>query len=191
MIILLNELIKIFESANEKFLTEQNKFILSDVSERSMCGQLMLYLEKEVKTTSFSKYSVDIEYNRNKGNNRNDTKTKNIINSEKPITCDIILHSRGEIIEQDNLIAIEMKKSNRSSLKKEKKSDIERLQALTEDNQSHDSNSLPEHVCGYVLGVYYEVNLETREVEIEYYYKGNLERPSYKLPIVHNDTQLN
>ncbi len=48
-----------------------------------------------------------------------------------PITWDIIVQSRGEYINQDNLIAIEMKKS--SNTKAEKDKDRERLIALTED----------------------------------------------------------
>lgn len=94
-----------------------------------------------------------------------------------PINCDLILHSRGENVDQDNLIAIEMKKSNAPSAEKQK--DRERLIALTKDSfddvWAWDHN-LPEHVCRYVLGVYYEINYRQKEIHIEYYRRGELVR---------------
>ncbi|MFE0557022.1 hypothetical protein ACFW1P_13975 [Paenibacillus sp. NPDC058910] len=163
----------IFENANKKFLNNEVDLILSGVSERTLCGSLMRYLQEEIKETNYSKYHVDVEYNRNKG------KVKTIIDQNIeviPINCDIIVHSRGEILEQDNLIAIEMKKStNRNS---EKIKDKNRLIALTKDTfddvWSFDGTNLPEHVCRYKLGVYYEVNIRQREVYVEYYKKGQL-----------------
>lgn len=133
----------------------------------------MKKIDKEKNHTEFSKYYVDIEYNRNKG------KIKTIINGEYKvlnITCDIILHSRGENISQDNLIALEMKKSTGSDLEKNK--DRDRLKALTKDTfddvWSYDGKTLPEHVCRYALGVFYEINLSKKEVYIEYYRKGQV-----------------
>lgn len=75
-------------------------------------------------------YHVDVEYNRNK-NGR--IKTCCPLDDDRipvPVTinCDLIVHSRGEIARQDNLIAIEMKKSSRT--KKEKDSDRRRLITL-------------------------------------------------------------
>ena len=90
------------------------------------------------------------------------------------IVCDLIVHSRGEIIEKDNLIALEMKKSYRP--KREKEDDKSRLVVITRDSYdgvwSFDGKTLPEHVCGYDLGIYYEVNLKYKMVYIEYYAKG-------------------
>jgi hypothetical protein len=91
-----------------------------------------------------------------------------------PITCDLIVHSRGENKQQDNLIAIEMKKSTHS--KDEKDADRERIIALTKDSfndtWSADGITLPEHVCGYILGVYYEINFNKKNILLEYYEKG-------------------
>ena len=133
----------------------------------------MIYLQEQLKGTSYSGYYVDVEYNRNNG------KVKTIINENIeviPINCDIIIHSRGENIYQDNLIALEMKKSvNRES---EKIKDKNRLIALTKDTfddvWSFDGTNLPEHVCRYGLGVYYEINVAKRKVDMEYYIKGKL-----------------
>ncbi|HFK1716335.1 hypothetical protein [Bacillus cereus] len=166
------EVIRIFEEANRVFLQNQKNFILSGVSERALCGELMKYLNIEKDKTEFSTYHVDVEYNRNEGG-----KIKTIKNDKEKIiniTCDIIVHSRGESKEQDNLIAIEMKKSTNTKIEKDK--DKERLIALTKDTfdniWSYDGETFPEHVCRYMLGVYYEINLKERIVEIEYYVKG-------------------
>lgn len=94
----------------------------------------------------------------------------NIIN----INCDVILHSRGNIIAQDNLIAMEMKKSNRPD--EQKTSDKNRLRALTKDSYddiwSFDGDTLPKHVCGYIFGFYLEINIQDRECLFECYEKG-------------------
>lgn len=37
---------------------------------------------------------------------------------------------------------------------------------------SFDGKTLPEHVCGYDLGIYYEVNIKHKLIYIEYYAKG-------------------
>ncbi|NPV92125.1 MAG: hypothetical protein HPY50_15265 [Firmicutes bacterium] len=169
----MNQLINIFEKANRIFLDKEKNLILSGVSERTLCGSLMQYIQKEIKTTKYNRYYVDVEYNRNNG------KIKTIINKEKeviPINCDIIVHSRGEIIEKDNLIAIEMKKS--TARKKEKIKDKNRLIALSkekyDDVWSYDGKSFPEHVCGYRLGIYYEIDDRKRQLLIEYYSQGIL-----------------
>ena len=88
----INKLVKIFEQANKNFLDERD-FILSGVSERCLCGELMKKIDKEKNQTEFSKYYVDIEYNRNDG------KVKTIINGEYKvlnITCDIIYIGGGK-----------------------------------------------------------------------------------------------
>ena len=108
---------------------------------------------------------------------RNNGRVKTIYNDDlKVVTiiCDLIVHSRGEIVEKDNLIALEMKKSYRPM--KEKENDKARLVALTKDSYdgvwSFDGKTLPEHVCGYDLGIYYEIDSKNCLVYIEYYVKG-------------------
>ena len=173
-----NELVKIFERANKRFLKENAAFILSNVAERSLCSTLAQCLYLEIRHSKYSGYYVDVEYNRNNG------RIKTIYNEDlKVVTiiCDLIVHSRGEIVEKDNLIAIEMKKAYRSM--QEKENDKARLVALTKDSYdgvwSFDGKTLPEHVCGYDLGIYYEIDSKQRLVYIEYYAKGKKVR-SYK-----------
>lgn len=127
---------------------------------------------------SYAGYYTDVEYNRNRGGIKTIRKTIRGQHEEIiTINCDLILHSRGGNVEQDNLIAIEMKKSTRRP--EEKQADRERLMALTKDSFDDVwawNHNLPEHVCRYTLGVYYEINYRRREIEVEYYHRGELVR---------------
>ncbi len=169
---MLSDMTTIFEAANSSFLNAETENILIGVSERSLCGSLMLHINETLGPTKYSNYFVDVEYNRNK-----DGKLKTIINgNETPVTicCDLIVHSRGKIIAQDNLIAVEMKRNTHP--KSEKDKDKIRLKCLTKDSfddlWSFDGITLPDHVCRYVLGVFYELNVKDRKVNIHYYAKG-------------------
>ena len=146
------------------------------VSERTLCGALMLELNKIIQTSKYFDYFVDIEYNRNVGGKLK-TFRKTIKGPKEEIitiNCDLIVHSRGQNVNQDNLIAIEMKKS--TAKKRDKERDKIRLECLTKDPEgdiwSEDGRVFPEHVCGYGLGIYYEVNFNKKIVSIEYYQNG-------------------
>lgn len=164
----------LFIQANELFLKQEKELILSTVSERSWYTRFAIYLNKILEETNIKDYYIDTEYNRNNG------KLKTIFDSNAleviSITCDIILHSRGKNPYLDNLICIEMKKSNRPM--REKINDKKRLQLLTKktyDNVwSFDGRALPEYVCGYQLGIYYEMNIKKQVVAIEYYQDGEI-----------------
>lgn len=171
------EMVQLFEQANSIFLKEDLDLLISRVSERTLCGALMVHLHDIiVKDPRFDGYYADIEYNRNKRGRLKTIKRRitednfQVLN----ITCDLILHSRGQNLKQDNLIAVEMKKSTRPM--HEKYQDRERLIALTKDTfddvWSFDGKTLPEHVCRYILGIYYEINYSCRQIMIEYYRKG-------------------
>lgn len=167
-----NELINIFWNANQIFLENETKNIINKVSERNLCGRLAIYLDDNLRVSNFSGYYVDTEYNRNGG------KIKTILDKnscEIIINCDIVIHSRGENISQDNLIAFEMKKYNRP--RDEKNSDRNRLELLTRDSYdgiwSADGETLPKHVCGYIWGVYIEIDSNKRTERIELYQKGH------------------
>jgi hypothetical protein len=169
----MKEVIEIFEDANHEFLVKERNLVLSGVSERALCGSLMVFIKDRIRESNFSRYYADVEFNRNDG------KIKTIRNNSEQvitITCDLIVHSRGEIIEQDNLIALEMKKS--TATQEEKDKDRERLIALTKDSidnlWSYDGTCFPEHVCRYKLGIYYEINLSKTKGKIEYYKQGAL-----------------
>ena len=166
-------LIQIFLKVNQAFLSKEVDSIILNLSERALCAQMMMYLRHELNTSIFREYHVDVEYN------RNDSKIKTIIDKDMKvisITCDLIVHSRGQIIAQDNLLAVEMKKS--TAKREEKDKDKNRLIALTKDSYddvwSFDGVTLPEHVCGYLLGIYYEINVPSRLVLLEFYKKGQL-----------------
>ncbi len=171
------ELRQIFLNGNKKLLNDDLELFLSQVSERTLCGALKQHLDFFIQKTKYKKYHVDIEYNRNRNG-----KIKTCCPLDKDgnsriikINCDLIIHSRGKNVEQDNLIAIEMKKHTRP--KKDKDNDRLRLIALTKDSYddiwSYDGTVLPEHVCRYKLGVYYEINYTKKTILLEYYFNGN------------------
>ena len=180
-----NELTDLFERANRSFLENECALLHSTVSERTLCGALMLHMRDQIiEDDSYDGYYVDVEYNRNRGKIKTICETVNGVDLHiVSVTCDLILHSRGQHPEQDNLIAIEMKKSSRPDSEKQK--DRMRLIALTKDSfddvWSFDGHTLPEHVCRYGLGVYYEINYRRKEILIEYYKQGGLST-SYTIP---------
>lgn len=180
-----DQMVRLFECANEQFLETDYDLITSNVNERTLCGALMLHLWDQIKDDPmFNDYFTDIEYNRNRGAIKTVTKTTRGAAQEIiRINCDLILHSRGRHPEQDNLIAVEMKKSTRPF--QEKESDRNRLKALTSDSfdgvWSFDGHTLPEHVCRYVLGVYYEIDPRRRNISIEYYHRSEKKKEYSRL----------
>ena len=166
------ELIEIFDKASNIFLNKQKDLIFSGVNERSWYPYLIMYLKEILIEKNICGYNSDSEYNKNLG------KLKTVYDDVSleviPVVCDIIVHSRGKNLEQDNLICIEMKKS--TARKESKNKDKRRLELLTKDSfdnvWSFDGKNLPEHVCRYKLGIYYEINIKKKQVYIEYYEKG-------------------
>lgn len=172
------ELEEIFERANQRFLEKNPMLFEMKVSERTLCGALMIELHEAIKDTKYKSYFVDVEYNRNIGGSfRHHRKT--IRGSDEQIItvhCDLIVHGRGQHAPEDNLVALEMKKS--TGRKQEKEKDRARLCCLTQKPEesvwSYEGNAFPEHVCGYELGIYYEINLPKKRIRIEYYRDGRL-----------------
>jgi len=163
----------ILDQSLDQFFVREVDAILNDVNERNNCGRLAIYMDSLVHEYGLTAYFVDTEYNR-----KQNGEIKTILNNEAKvvtINCDLILHSRGNIVAEDNLIAVEMKKSSRPECEKLK--DRDRLRALTktsfDDIWSNDGVTQPEHVCGYILGVYIEINRDHRTCLVEYYHAGN------------------
>ncbi|WP_251126076.1 MULTISPECIES: hypothetical protein [unclassified Exiguobacterium] len=172
-------MVELFEKANRNFLNDHLMLLKSRISERAMCGQLQIMLNDLLREDSdYKGYYVDVEYNRNVG--RRIKRIRNDRYEEVDITCDLIVHSRGKDSEQDNLIAIEMKKVEQRSSKQqiEIAKDKERLRALTRPSYGkdwrYDGENLPDFVCRFILGVYYEINYINRQIYIEYYRSGEI-----------------
>ncbi|MEI7184930.1 hypothetical protein WCT96_16495 [Pectobacterium carotovorum] len=148
----------IFFKALETFFAKERSNISNGVSERNLCARLARYIESEAEEIGLNGYYADVEYNR-----KQNGEVKTIIDGDFKvirISCDLILHSRGENIGRDNLIAIEMKKSERPEI--EKINDINRLRAMTKKNHddiwSFDGKTHPKHVCGYEKGHFIEID---------------------------------
>lgn len=165
---------QIFEQSLQQFFQREAQNILSGVSERNLCSRLAIPLETITHQNGLSAYYADTEYNR-KQNGRVKTMLDDdmqVIN----ITCDLILHSRGEVMARDNLIAIEMKKSERPE--EEKVSDRARLRTLTkasfDDVWSFDGQTHPEHVCGYEVGYFIELDKDSNYYSVQQFQNGQL-----------------
>ena len=149
---------KIFYSSLAVFFAKERVNIMNGVAERNLCARLAHYMELEASNNNLFGYYADVEYNR-----KQNGEVKTIMDGDLKvirINCDLILHSRGELIDRDNLIAIEMKKEERPRYEKE--SDINRLRAMTkksyDDIWSFDGQTHPEHVCGYEFGFFIEID---------------------------------
>jgi hypothetical protein len=169
-----NIVFEIFTAALPAFFRKEIQNITDNVSERNLCGRLLHYIERELEKTELSNYHVDTEYNRKQGG-----QVKTIINKEEvvvTITCDLLIHSRGEVVEHDNLLALEMKKSTARDA--DKLSDKQRLCALTaipyERVWSFGGVAHPEHVCGYKVGIYMEIDRQEHSCYFERYRHGEL-----------------
>lgn len=163
---------QIFENSIDIFFQNEVQQVLEGVNERNNCGRLSIYMQQAARNKGLTQYFADPEYNR-----KRNREVKTILDGQMRvirINCDLILHSRGQVIAEDNLIAVEVKKYDRP--KKEKETDRQRLRALTkasyDDVWSNDGITMPEHVCGYVLGVFIELDRHHRKCRLEYYRGG-------------------
>ncbi len=172
---------KIIAPALDDFFKQDINSIMADVSERNLCARLAMHFENQMKAVGLAGYYADPEYNR-----KQHGQVKTILSGNMEvisITCDLIIHSRGEIIAQDNLIAIEMAKPNKSL--PEMQDDRNRLMALTKSSYdgvwSNDGTAHPEHVCGYVKGIFLIVDRQSRQATLESYAHGTSSMPSKKI----------
>lgn len=163
------------------FLETDYYLIITDVSERCLCGRLAIYFEKILRLYNFGPYFADVEYNREQ-----EGRIKSLIDDEYKvikITTDLIIHSRGILPGKDNIIAIEMAKQNKCN--KDMESDKKRLRALTKHTNvwPYGSDIHPEYVCGYLRGLYLIIDHESEIMKIETYSGGEIKLPIITLSI--------
>jgi hypothetical protein len=165
---------RLFRQALAEFCAGEGHNIRSGVSERNLCQRLSFPLERAAYAAGLEGYRADVEYNR-----ANDDTIKTIVGQRMEpvtITCDLILHSRGQTQEQDNLIAIEMKRSGHPAAEKAK--DRYRLMALTrapfEGVWPAGGDIEFEYVCDYVVGYFLVLDRRSELFRIEEYVRGEL-----------------
>jgi hypothetical protein len=179
MTIDIHRLRTIFDLTLDKFFACETEEVLGGVNERNNCARMSLYMQHIADANNLQSYFADAEYNR-----MQDGKVKTILDGEYKvvtINCDLILHSRGREVSEDNLIAVEVKK--REAKERDKSKDRERLRAMTKASYdgvwANDGITHPEHVCGYGLGVYVEIDRLGRSCLVEYYRAG--EKVDYRV----------
>jgi hypothetical protein len=160
----------LFKEALDEFVGRESALVRKNAHEKSMCHRLAWYVEHSKNRHGLEGYWVDTEYNRHGDNVK---KIRHAVTGEPiNIICDILLHSRGELPD-DNLIAVEMKKADGKEV--DKQTDRERLQALT---TACPEGNPPDHVCGYKLAYYVEVDVKTALLLVEEYREGKLTQKS-------------
>lgn len=169
----LENLKAMFLAANRSFIENHASLLKRELSERCLCGALMCELNKQLEKNACNNYYADIEFNRAFENTINNIKhLPDEEGTPKRVFPDIIVHSRGEV-SLDNLIALEMKKS--SANQEEIDDDKARLKHLTKLNTNTSFGSYE-----YILGIYYEINLDKEEIKIEFFYDGNRKGQLFK-----------
>ncbi len=162
--------LKLFYNANKLFIKNNIRNIELGVSEITLQSSLAQAFKESLNNMNLHNYYPDINYNRNQ------YFTKCIIDENLnffDIFCDLIIHSRGENLEQDNLLAIEMKKKeNRKDRLKDKK----RLEIMTSDSYIGEIlfDELPPYICRYSLGIFYDLNTKKRQIQLDFYKHGQL-----------------
>lgn len=161
---------EIFYNANKLFIKDNIRNIELGVSEVTLQGNFSQAFKEILKEMKICNYYSEINYNKNKHF------TKCIINEKMEyfdIFCDLIIHSCGENLEQDNLLAIEMKKKeNRKDRLKDKK----RLEIMTSDSYVGEIlfDELPLYICRYSLGIFYDLDVKKRQIKLDFYQHGEL-----------------
>ena len=164
---------QLFVKGRDQFLEVDRQNILDDVSERNWAGRLAIHLHGLLPEFELNGYCVDPEYNRNDRGRELRARVKTILGPGGvgiPITCDIVIHRRGAPGDRENLLAIEMKKSGRPAA--EAASDRLRLRALTSEpgiEVIDGHGRYPEHVCGYLVGVFMEIDIARRVCVSEFF----------------------
>jgi hypothetical protein len=137
-------------------------------------------LEEQLPLDKLCGYYADVEYNR-----KQHGQVKTIIDGNLAIvqiTPDLIVHARGEKPPPyDNLIAVEVKKSTRPE--HEKHDNRDRLIAMISfpyEGVFPWDGSHPEHVCGYAVGIYVEIDIAERELRLDFFKRGALTKKKTK-----------
>lgn len=159
------DLKELFWKANEAFIKNNRVLLKRRLSERCLCGALMCELNKQLEKRKYNKYYADVEFNRDVNDNVDFIKKlPNDEGSIKKIFPDIIVHSRAQL-EPDNLLVFEMKRS--SADKTNRYSDKSRLMNMTKLHGNKTAYSY-----GYLLGIYYEIAFDKRQILVEVYQDG-------------------
>lgn len=119
------------EDSIERLIESDAALLNFDVNERSISHRIALYLED-----AFPEWDVDCEYNRIEGDPKRlgeiekyfDEEASSVRDTEaRTVYPDVIVHERTQ---KNNLLAIEVKKSNSSA---PERADLEKLRGYLED----------------------------------------------------------
>ena len=150
-----NVIFGLLEQALSDFYRFERRNFELDVHEIAHGHRLAYYLEriirrydKEKKECVFRNYSIDIEFNKTEGG-----KPKEVFRNGKyhQTRCDILIHSKGRVPEQENLLIIELKKRDSDDKVENDINEIKRMVSPSE------KGSKDAQICGTLLGVFLRI----------------------------------
>lgn len=152
-----NIIFDLLENALEEFYAKEQRNLELDIHEIAHGHRLALYFEKQIREYDevhqeklFENYYVDIEFNRTEGG-----AVKTVVyNGELHETrCDILLHSKGNVPDRENLLIIELKKEHSTNKEQEDIWEINRMVSPREEGAPDAA------ICNTLLGVYLKIGL--------------------------------
>ncbi|MBE6123975.1 MAG: hypothetical protein E7184_00325 [Erysipelotrichaceae bacterium] len=151
------DILELFLKARDTFLDSNRDLIKLNLNERNYCHHLACEITSLLRQSNFKKYFCDVEYNRDHGQIKTiKTNDGNIRN----INVDLIIHSRCNDEENDNMLALEMKKI--SNTDQDIENDRERLRYLTNMNREY----------RYKYGILFLIDCNNVKANIEIYQNG-------------------
>ena len=139
------------------FYENDNYLIKNSIHEQDLSHRIAYYLEKLLRNHNWfikSRYSIDVEYNRNLDNPK--IFYNNCSNKEVECRPDIIIHKRGNY--EFNLLVIEIKKNKDNS-----PNDFFKLRALTNEQLEYK----------YKLGIFINITSQKSELQYRYFNDGH------------------
>jgi len=143
------------ERALDEFYEKEKRNLELNVHEIAHAHRLAVYFENHLRRYDesheeklFKNYFVDVEFNRTEGGNPKEVYYNNELHKKR---SDILLHSKGLVPEQENLLIIELKKEDSTDKEKEDICAIKRMVSPKEDGTPDSS------ICNTHLGVYLKI----------------------------------
>lgn len=133
-------------------LYEKDSYLIDmKASERAVVFRFGLYFAGLLQGSTFAKYDIDCEFNRNQG------LTKRL--DESVVIPDLLVHTRNS--NKENILVIEFKGYWNSQ---SRKSDLEKIIRFTREDSEY---------C-YGLGIFIDLKTEMHEAQVSYYSKGEI-----------------
>lgn len=163
---------ELLQQALAMFLEKEQRNIELNAYEDGLSSKLSSYLnecitkyDQDNGTHYFDDYDADVQVNKTEGG-----APKRYSELGKTMKCDLMVHSKGLNPERENLLYIEMKKSNNPQQVEE---DKQKLRDLVGPVPSYVTDSKLAKMYNTLLGVFLKLDLNTKQFSgIKYWYEN-------------------